>query len=835
MKSKVIKSPAKAAGLKSILVHDNIMYLTYFDKGPQGGLEKKVTKQKDVYEVLDIANPIHFDAKANRVNIDIQGTNGIIAKPSNPFYSNKVIGMDLVRTKYALEQQIFGQRFMNDNIHVQIAYQVLDILKALVPYINDITYSLNAKIALKDLNLDKDDFFEINPKKIDDSKNERLLQGMMDAIKNNAVYFQEVFYDIKKDKLILKSTDLIKSYLKILTKLRQTVSHYDNSNSHYIFSGGENKEDIQLLKNLFENKREKVNKDFIDLNKRSNFFILDKIFNIHNLQQSNLMHQYFYEYSILSMHKNIGFSIKTLREEILKLEGASRLLSTEYDSVRGKMYNLLDFILYHYFEIETRGVITQSIVEDLRKNQTEEGKLDIYSRLAVKTLSAVKSKLETLEGLMNGDTIQKINREKTVIRDFQPKLVKGNFLVFIIYFITLFLDKKEVNDLTTTIINKLENIAAFQKVYKEITGHNIEFLNEYQVLENAEQTAKEMRFVQVMGLKKPELIITHSLLLDAHKILGYQPRGDEKDILKETNATKEFRNFLINSVIKSRKFVYLIKHVRAEDISKMAKNKYLVEYVLHRIAKNAPSQIDRYYKTITGQSDGTSKEKIEKLTHRISQLKYSDFAAIKTKTVNPFREQSKALIGLYLTVLQILYKNLVNVNARYTMGFWALEKDTLLHQIPYKGHIPLLGLVEKFLYNSDDPEEAWLKKSQIQIIKQNLSDLGQGKEKHILIKYRNLIAHQNVIRKSHELLKDIRHVDSYFQLFHIAIQKQLNEMIKDGTVNPSSKIKDQLAWVEKNNQVSKNLLHTLNLPFAYNTARYNKLSIGDLFDRNEEK
>ena len=107
------------------------------------------------------------------------------------------------------------------------------------------------------------------------------------------------------------------------------------------------------------------------------------------------------------MHKNIGFSIKTLREEILKLEGASRLLSTEYDSVRGKMYNLLDFILYHYFEIETRGVITQSIVEDLRKNQTEEGKLDIYSTLAVKTLSAVKSKLETLEGLMNGDTIRK--------------------------------------------------------------------------------------------------------------------------------------------------------------------------------------------------------------------------------------------------------------------------------------------------------------------------------------------------------------------------------------------------------------------------------------------
>ena len=78
-------------------------------------------------------------------------------------------------------------------------------------------------------------------------------------------------------------------------------------------------------------------------------------------------------------------------------------------------------------------------------------------------------------------------------------------------------------------------------------------------------------------------------------------------------------------------------------------------------------------------------------------------------------------------------------------------------------------------------------------------------------------------------------MDSYFQLFHIAIQKQLNEMVKDGTVNPSSKIKDQLAWVEKNNQVSKNLLHTFNLPFAYNTARYKKLSIGDLFDRNEEK
>ena len=42
---------------------------------------------------------------------------------------------------------------------------------------------------------------------------------------------------------------------------------------------------------------------------------------------------------------------------------------------------------------------------------------------------------------------------------------------------------------------------------------------------------------------------------------------------------------------------------------------------------------------------------------------------------NVAKERAKAVIGLYLTVMYLLVKNLVNVNARYVIAIHCLERD----------------------------------------------------------------------------------------------------------------------------------------------------------------
>lgn len=201
------------------------------------------------------------------------------------------------------------------------------------------------------------------------------------------------------------------------------------------------------------------------------------------------------------------------------------------------------------------------------------------------------------------------------------------------------------------------------------------------------------------------------------------------------------------------------------------------------------------------------------------------------------KERAKAVIGLYLTVMYLLVKNLVNVNARYVIAIHCLERDFGL----YKEIIP--ELASKNLKNDyrilsqtlcelcDDRDESpnlFLKKNK-RLRKCVEVDINNA-DSIMTRKYRNCIAHLTVVRELKEYIGDIRTVDSYFSIYHYVMQRCITKREDDTKQEEKIKYEDDLL---KNHGYTKDFVKALNSPFGYNIPRFKNLSIEQLFDRNE--
>lgn len=80
----------------------------------------------------------------------------------------------------------------------------------------------------------------------------------------------------------------------------------------------------------------------------------------------------------------------------------------------------------------------------------------------------------------------------------------------------------------------------------------------------------------------------------------------------------------------------------------------------------------------------------EKLADMIAEIKFENFSdagsyqkanATSTRITSEaeIKRKNQAIIRLYLTVMYIMLKNLVNVNARYVIAFHCVERDTKLY------------------------------------------------------------------------------------------------------------------------------------------------------------
>lgn len=866
------KSSVKAAGMKSILVSENKMYITSFGKGNSAVLEYEVDNNDYNKTQLSSKDNSNIElGNVNEVNITFSSRrgfeSGVEINTSNPTHrsgeSSSVRG-DMLGLKSELEKRFFGKTF-DDNIHIQLIYNILDIEKILAVYVTNIVYALNNMLGIKGSE-SYDDFmgylsakntYDVftDPDESDLSKNikgniKKSLSKFNDLLKTKRLGYFGLEEPKTKDKRVSESyKKRVYHMLAIVGQIRQCVFHDLTDHSEYdLYSFIYNskkvyKECRETLDYLVEERLKSINKDFIEGNKVNISLLIDMM---KGYEPDDIIRLY-YDFIVLKSQKNLGFSIKKLREKMLD-EYGFRFKDKQYDSVRSKMYKLMDFLLFcNYYRNDV--IAGEALVRKLRFSMTDDEKEGIYADEASKLWGKFRNDFENIADHMNGGAIKELGKADM---DFDEKILDSekknasDLLYFskMIYMLTYFLDGKEINDLLTTLISKFDNIKEFLKIMKSsAVDVECELTAGYKLFNDSQRITNELFIVKnIASMRKPAASAKLTMFRDALTILGIDDKITD-DRISEILKLKEkgkgihgLRNFITNNVIESSRFVYLIKYANAQKIREVAENEKVVMFVLGGIPD---TQIERYYKSCVEFPDMNSslKAKRSELARMIKNISFDDFKNVKQQAKgreNVAKERAKAVIGLYLTVMYLLVKNLVNVNARYVIAIHCLERDFGL----YKEIIP--ELASKNLKNDyrtlsqtlcglcDKSPNLFLKKNE-RLRKCVEVDINNA-DSSMTRKYRNCIAHLTVVRELKEYIGDIRTVDSYFSIYHYVMQRCITKRENDTKQEDKIKYEDDLL---KNHGYTKDFVKALNSPFGYNIPRFKNLSIEQLFDRNE--
>lgn len=866
------KSSVKAAGMKSILVSENKMYITSFGKGNSAVLEYEVDKvDNNNYNKTQLSSKDNSNIElgdVNEVNITFSSKrgneSGVEINTSNPTHrsgESSPVRWDMLGLKSELEKRFFGKTF-DDNIHIQLIYNILDIEKILAVYVTNIVYALNNMLGIKKSESYDDFMGYLSARNTYEVFTHPDKSNLSDKAKGNIKKSFSTFNDLLKTKRLgyfgleepkTKDTRVSQAYKKrvyhmlaIVGQIRQSVFHDKSSKLDedlYSFIDIIDSEYRETLDYLVDERFDSINKGFIQGNKVNISLLIDMM---KGYEADDIIRLY-YDFIVLKSQKNLGFSIKKLREKMLE-EYGYRFKDKQYDSVRSKMYKLMDFLLFcNYYRNDV--IAGEALVRKLRFSMTDDEKEGIYADEAAKLWGKFRNDFENIADHMNGDAIKELGKADM---DFDEKILDSekkyasDLLYFskMIYMLTYFLDGKEINDLLTTLISKFDNIKEFLKIMKSsAVDVECELTAGYKLFNDSQRITNELFIVKnIASMRKPAASAKLTMFRDALTILGIDDNITD-DRISEILKLKEkgkgihgLRNFITNNVIESSRFVYLIKYANAQKIREVAKNEKVVMFVLGGIPD---TQIERYYKSCVEFSDMNSslEAKRSELARMIKNISFDDFKNVKQQVKgreNVAKERAKAVIGLYLTVMYLLVKNLVNVNARYVIAIHCLERDFGL----YKEIIP--ELASKDLKNDyrilsqtlcelcDKSPNLFLKKNE-RLRKCVEVDINNA-DSSMTRKYRNCIAHLTVVRELKEYIGDIRTVDSYFSIYHYVMQRCITKREDDTKQEEKIKYEDDLL---KNHGYTKDFVKALNSPFGYNIPRFKNLSIEQLFDRNE--
>ena len=429
-----------------------------------------------------------------KVNITFSSKHGLESgveiSTSNPTHrsgESSPVRWDMLGLKSELEKRFFGKTF-DDNIHIQLIYNILDIEKILAVYVTNIVYALNNMLGIKDSE-SYDDFMGYlsarNTYKVFTHPDK---SNLSDKVKGNIKKSFSTFNDLLKTKRLgyfgleepkTKDTRVSEAYKKrvyhmlaIVGQIRQCVFHDLSEHSEYdLYSFIDNSKKVyrecrETLNYLVDERFDSINKGFIQGNKVNISLLIDMMKD--DYEADDIIHLY-YDFIVLKSQKNLGFSIKKLREKMLD-EYGFRFKDKQYDSVRSKMYKLMDFLLFcNYYRNDV--VAGEALVRKLRFSMTDDEKEGIYADEAEKLWGKFRNDFENIADHMNGDVIKELGKADM---DFDEKIIDSekknasDLLYFskMIYMLTYFLDGKEINDLLTTLISKFDNIKEFLKIMK---------------------------------------------------------------------------------------------------------------------------------------------------------------------------------------------------------------------------------------------------------------------------------------------------------------------------------------------------------------------------------
>ncbi len=901
---------AKAAGLKSAFsIGENKTLVTSFGRGNEAVFEKLIEDN---------------EVKIDRKNLDLEFTNATsdfkvrrnshdnMITASNP---HRRSGRDMLDRKEVLEERFFGREF-DDNIHIQMIYNIMDIEKILSIHVNNAIYALNNV-----LNRGKDDDDEdvvgvMHSKDFESfkgNKAEAYEKFCKNIGKSQLAYFGSAFYKMgfdteKKEKGATerKSEEEIYYILSLLSYIRQAACHGSDWNrtddeaptalytldakydTHY--KNNEYRKKAREVLNGFYNTRiSALNKSFLDKAK-IDLTILFEVYDISDRKRKSDFMRLYYDFLVRKEYKTLGFSIKKLRE-IIAVDKNKNILDHKYDTVRTRLNRMIDFAIYKYYLDNSDKAL--KMVEDLRSCVSDEEKEKRYA-------AEVDALWREIKYTVNKGILRKVSAynianmradkfisEKTVAEleteQWKPIDGKAHQFIKLVYLLTLFLDGKEINDLVTTLINKTENIASFNEVLKQL-GYELDYSEEYSVFAASDEMASQLRALNSFArMEKPDASAKRIMFVEAARMLGDDGSYEElkayfDDILakksnKEFDAAtdneairatdkkkKGFRNFIINNVIESDRFKYLIRYCNVESVQAFSKNRKLVKFVLKDIPE---SQILRYYNSCKGKSyTEYSADMIDELAGIIHDMTFKQFENVdqSAKRGTPEaadKQQKQNVIRLYLTVCYLFFKNLIYVNSRYFLAFYCLERDVKLW-----GKTPKFGsreedtsytvLTREFMDSgkistksksknaAESPDEA-AKHIPRNYIQKNLDNSDD-----VAIRYfRNAAEHINALQCAANYLENVEDTESYYGIYHYIMQRYIMQSYSqdksDGKYDKADardindKTKEYFELVENHNTYCKDFVKALCVPFAYNLARFKNLSIDGLFDKNDTR
>ncbi len=838
------KSSAKVVGVKSVFYHDEKIVTTSFGKGNKAVMEKVLFDG----DIQNIHNPAVYDMDYNKRQLHFRNSKtnneAVITNPANMkitadgLFNLDNVGIDQTRLKVPLEESIFGKVY-SDNIHIQVAYNILDIEKILAQHIGNIIYSLNNIIADETHSdfIGNMGFIKEYSKFTKTDKQYDNFQKFISSPK--LACFGNAFYFPKGKSAERKPKEDIYYMLLLCGAIRQFCAHqYDKYKlAIYNFENDNKFQYINdFLDRLYDSKIKDVNNSFWSTSGKS----MDILLNVFNISSQALKKEFvkdYYDFTVTKDYKNLGLSLKVLRETMLSLPEAESLRKyvDNNQNSRRFIYKAIDFILFKDYKDYAAA---SGIIESLRACKSKEEKVSIYQNESRKAWDRNGALIKDSVIKIVDDKIeeriktQSLGIDKSVLAGI--KLESRNISSFtkLIYMITMLLDGKEINDLLTTLVSKFENIHSLCTVYNEITGSTMEFAQTHRMFANSDKIADELRAVNSFARMEKALVKTPKyLFMEAAKVLGTNKTESTLEkyfdqMLDKSNADKGLRNFIVNNVMESSRFLYLVRYTDTNTICKLAQNDNLISFVLSGIPQ---LQIDRYYISCGGKLDNTApKEKIEFLINKIKNVRFENFENIKQGNNASAKEKiekelAKNVIGLYLTYLYLVTKNLVNINSRYFMAFHCLERDSA-----FKGHTldnyynRCFDITKEFI--TETGGKAILNKKACSYMAVNISNT----DSHSVKVFRNTVDHLSAIRKAYIYVSEIKNIKSYYSLYHYMVQREVFKYVTSGVT--IEKYKD---LVIDNGTYNKDMVKALCSPFGYNLPRFKNLTIEDLFDKNK--
>ena len=449
--------------------------------------------------------------------------------------------------------------------------------------------------------------------------------------------------------------------MRLLSFIRQCSAHGIDKNGGksfepaiYSLETRLPKDLMDLLDSFYRDGVGAINESFAETS-ANNLYILGKIYP--EIPKEELEAEY-YDFAVRKSENNKGVSVKALREAIIDRYLPKIREDKEISTYRGKLYSVMDFMLCRV--IDADGALRSGMISRLRENRDgEEGKEGIYRFYAGKAWEKISPLYETAaktfaseakNGFTGGKPKQgkknddKKNPGEGLKRDGWLSAENTDSLAKLLYFVCKFLDGKESNELLCGIMSKLDNIADLTEM-GERCGETVRFAGDYASLNDCAKISGDVRAVkniygmEFRGKKKKEQSggeagYSRAAYRDALQLLGWNVKAEDNEFVKtffeaekigrdgKKKRNTQARNFILNNILKSKRFFYVVKYTRPERCRQLMENEGMLRFVLTDLPD---TQLSRYYKTVTGNDAWGDRERnIRELSRRLREFSVKD-------------------------------------------------------------------------------------------------------------------------------------------------------------------------------------------------------------------